>query len=275
MDLKNLPDKEEFQFKEKAFLMEVYEQFSHTSKIWYYVLAAIIVLSIPGGLLLKGQLASYYISKLPVITVNPNAIHPQDLKTAGVDFFPVGSSGLYSVYARVFNPNADLSARTFGYEFVFKNQSGTVLKKISGNDFLLRGASKFVVVPAVELSEKPTAVDFSMSKPAWTRAVTDFKPEFDILQKQWGDDSGKFMVSALVKNANSFSVKKVMVPVVVFAEDNKTVLAVNQTVLDDLQPFESRYFRVSWPSASTELFSAGIGQIEIGTEVNPLDPTFR
>ncbi len=275
MDLKNLPDKEQLQFKEKAFLMDVHEQFSHTSKIWYYVLAAIIILSIPGVLILKGQLASHYIRNLPILDINPNAIHPQDLKTAGMDFFPVGSTGFYSVYARVFNPNADVSARAFYYEFVFKNQSGSVLKKISGDDFLLRGASKFIVVPAVELSEKPTAVDFSMSDPRWTRAVADFKPQFDILQKQWGDSDGKFFVSALVKNQNSFSVKKVSVPVVVFAEDNKTVLAVNQTVLDDVQPFESRYFLVSWPSDKQGLFPAAIGQIEVGTEINPLGATFR
>ncbi|OGE79108.1 MAG: hypothetical protein A2751_05705 [Candidatus Doudnabacteria bacterium RIFCSPHIGHO2_01_FULL_46_14] len=275
INIPKLPEKEDFQFKEKAFLMDLYQQFQSTSKIWYYVLIAVIILSIPAGIILRKQLARSFIANLPIIPVSSNPVHPQDLKIAGRDFFPVGTSDFFSVYARVFNPNADLSARSFDYEFVFKNKNGVVLNTVSGSSFLLRGASKFIVVPAVALAETPIEALFTIKDVKWTRAVTDFKPQFDILQKQSGDSDGKFFVEALVKNSNSFSVKRVTVPVVVFASDNKTVLAVNQTVLDDLQPFESRYSKVFWPVPRSELFPSAVGQIEVMADVNPLDPGWR
>lgn len=274
-NLKDLPNKEELEFKEKAFLIDVYDLVRQTSKKWFYALAVAVVLSIPFGIVFHRQMTAFFIERLPRLQVNSNVLDPKDLRAVQVNFLPVGRSGLFSVYAHVANPNADLSARSFQYEFTFKNQSGAILKTIAGSDFLLRGASRFVVVPAVELSEDPATVEFAVKKANWTGAPIDFKPQFDILQREWGDSDGKFFVEAIVKNPHSFSIKKVQVPIMIFGSDNKTVLAVNKTVLDDIKPFESRYFRVFWPVPGQELFSPAALQVEILAEVNPLDPDLR
>jgi len=270
----NLPPKEELEFKEKAFLLEAREQFRQTSKKWYYALLTAVILSIPLGFILRRQIASYIISRYQPPVVNQNLYHALDLKTAEVDFIPV-SPGLFSAYAHVFNPNADLSARSFDYEFSFKNQNGQVYKTAQGQSFLLPGASRFVIVPAVAVAETPTEINFTAANPRWTRAALPANPEFTVLQPRWGDSDGKFFVEALVKNPYSFIVSKVNVSVVIFDRGNREVLGANHTVLDDLEPLETRYFRVLWPRPQAELFTQSLGQIQIRAEINPLDPQFN
>lgn len=275
INIPKIPPKADLEFKEKAFLVEAAGQFRQTSRIWFYALLAVAVLAIPGGIILKKHLAARFIAGLPALEVAQNAPRAAALAIAAVNFLPVGESGIFSAYAHVFNPNAELAARSFQYQFQFKGPSGAVLHTVSGRDFLARGASKFIVVPRITFAEPPQSATLVISDTQWTRSSGEALPQFDILQKQWGGSDGKFFVEAVVKNPNSFTVKRAFVPVVVFDGAGKNVLAVNQTVLDDIQPFESRYFRVFWPIPESGLFPSGFGQIEARAEINPFDAAFR
>ncbi|OGE76201.1 MAG: hypothetical protein A3C85_02180 [Candidatus Doudnabacteria bacterium RIFCSPHIGHO2_02_FULL_48_21] len=273
-NLSNLPNKEDLEYKEKTFLIDVRDQFHQTSKKWYWGLLATIIISLPLGFLLRRQLASFIIGRQEPIPVNENLYHASDLKAAEVDFIFV-NPGLVSAYAHVSNPNADLSARSFSYEFVFKNSSGSVMKTIRGESFLLPGASRYVILPAVTVAENPSTINFSMSNPRWTRAMIPDNPEFTILQPKWGDADSKFFVEGLVKNPYSFVVKKLNLSAVIFDQANRTPLAVNHTVLDDLAPLESRYFRLFWPKSQSDLFGQVMGQVQLKAEINPLNAEFE
>lgn len=266
-----LPDKEEFAFREKSFLYETYEDLKTTPKGWFIVLLVVLVLGVPLYVLLLGRFTDRLISDYQPPVVE-GGIMAKPLAAGQAMVLPV-TSGVYSALAQVSNPNADLLVRDFAYEFVFKNRAGEVIKTAAGESFLAQGASRFVILPSVTLSETPVRADLALGKARFSQSIPDFVPEFDILQQNSGDtDQGNFFVEGLVKNSYSYSVKKLNVQVLVFDTANRRVLAVNGTALTDVKPYESRYFRVIWPVPESSLFDQGIGQISITADVNPLDP---
>ena len=135
-----------------------------------------------------------------------------------------------------------------------------------------QGGSRFVLQPAVTLSAAPQSVSISITNTRFTTVIPELLPKFEILQQKSGNsEEGKFFVEAVVKNPYSFSVRKINVQVLVFDQANRNILAVNQSVLSDLLPLESRYFQVMWPVAQSALFTAKTGQIQVIAEVNPAD----
>ena len=268
-----LPSRQELEFKEKTLLIEILDQFRTTHKLWYLLLVGAVIAAYPVSSYLTARLRAVFIARQPLLSVVENPQRPTDLVVASADFLRV-SPGVFSAYANIANPNSDWSVWSFDYKFVFRSASGGPLHTIRGQSFLLPGSSRFVIEPAVPLSETPASVEIQVTSPRWTNRANEFLPEFAVLQKRWGDTADKFFVEGVVKNPYSFLVKKVAVEVIIFDETNKQVLAVSRTVVDDLKSFEERYFRMLWPVSQSQLLPKTFGQIQVSAAVNPLEPGF-
>lgn len=269
IQIPKLPPSDELEYKEKQFLLSIYEQLHIASKVPFYVLAALIILAYPISFVLQGQLAKYFINRYHPPLVNTDPYHPKPFSVLHAVILPVGAK-TYSVYAQIVNPNPEVSARDFQYEFVLRDKKNQVLKKIQHQNFLLAGDSKFIFVPEISLESIPENVAVSFSKIRWTRATPALEIKFEVLQKGSGQDlDGNFFVDGVVRNTLQFGFRKVTVPIMIFDRANTDLVAVNSTELDDLDPLESRYFRVIWPKTFVNF-----GQIQILPEVNPLQPGF-
>ena len=272
INIPKIPEKEELEYKEKEFLLSIYEQWQVMPRGWIYVLLAVIVLSIPGYFLLKKQFSDYFISSYepPVITqtVSYQGQEPRVLK---IKALPV-ADGMFSAYAQIVNPNPDVGSQKVPYTFEFLDAGGAVLKKVPGQSYLLPNESKFLLLPTATLAKTPAEVKLVFDKITWSRARAKFDPELEILQKKSGlDDQGHFFVEGLLKNSLGFSIKRVEIGATIFDKINRNVIAINSTVINDLRPFESRYFRLSWPVSGRDLFgSSGFGQIGVTPSVNVL-----
>ena len=261
-----LPRGEDLQYKEKEFLLSVYEQFQRSSKKLFYILGGMILLVIPVGFLAQTYLAEYWINSYQPPVVNLHPYTPAEIQILDVRVLPV-VSGTYSAYAQIVNPNPDISVRSFQYEFVFKDGQGRKIKSAEGQDYLPAQESKFLILPSVRVSDALSA-ELIIKEVAWTKQTSESRVAFEVLQKKSGQTpENNFFVEGIVKNSSSFGLKNVAVPVIVFDSSNQNVLAVNSTVLSDLKPFENRYFRVLWP-----VVSANIGEIRVTPGFNPLDP---
>lgn len=261
-----MPHGEDLQYKEKELLLSVYEQFQRSSKRWFYILAGALLLAVPVGFLSQMYLAEYLINSYEPPVVNLHPYTPAKIQVQDVRVLPVERE-IYSAYARIINPNPDISVRSFQYEFVFEDAQGRKITSVAGEDYLPAHESKFLILPTVRVSNVASA-ELIIKEVGWTKRAAESLVVFEVLQKKFGQTTeGNFFVEGIIKNPSSFGLKNVTVPIVVFDSSNQNILAVNSTVLSDLKPFESRYFRVIWPVVFT-----GIGEIRVTPGFNPLDP---
>lgn len=265
-----IPPKEELEYKEKEFMLSVYENFQKSSKIWLWALLGILILAFPAKIFLEKGLAASFISKIKIPQVNLTPYTARDLEVAQEDFIPL-ESGLFSAYFQVLNPNPDISARRFAYEFHMYDASGREIKKISGESFLSAGLSKFVVIPSIATATLPSSVRTAVSKVKWTKFVPPIDPDLEILQKNSGATlEGGFFTEALVRNPNAYLIKRVNITVLLFDRPNNKIIAVNATTLNDLGSQESRYFRVVWPKQFSQ-----VGDTQVISEVNSFEDNFE
>lgn len=266
-EIPKLPEKEELEYKEKAFLLALYEEFRGSSKALLYTAVVLIFLAVPlkFGLeyLLEKSLQAAYRAPL----VNTALYTPQNLEVVMARILVLDDKRA-SVIAQVVNPNPEISAYSLTYEFVLKSEQGREVGKISGENYISARESKFILEPLVVTAEpQAAAIELKLSDIRWTiKKPEDLKLE--VLQKNIGQTlEGNFFAEGLVKNLQGFGLKKVQVQAVVFDASNQNMIAANETVLTELLPFESRYFRMIWPKNYQN-----IGQVHLAASVNLLDP---
>ena len=253
-----IPPKEELEFKEKEFMLSVYENFGKSKKIWFWILLAALVAWIPGQILLEKNLTSSFIAKISVPRVILNPYIARDLEIIQSEIIPV-KSGIYSAYLQVLNPNPEISARNFSYELSMFASGGEILKKVSGESFILAGQSKFIVFPNISSDAPPASVKANLKNIKWTKYAPPINPVLEVLQVKSGVAAeGNFFVESLVRNPESYLIKRVELAVLLFDKQNKNIIAVNSTKFNDLTPGASRYFRVLWPNKFSDFGNAEI-----------------
>lgn len=253
-----LPQEPDLNFRFKQFLITLSEQLQNTSKVWYFILVLLIVVSVPAGFLIRSYAAKKFISGyVPPQVVNPVA-GAKSIDVLKTEVLETGKEGVYSAYAQVRNPNAEFSAREFTYRFDGQTER---------QSYLLAGESRFLILPSFPAAARPASIGLVIDKVRWT-ANTGTEVKFEVLQKQSGVTAeGNFFVEGLVKNLQAWRLRKVAVDILVFDRQNQKIIAVNATEMTDLEAYESRYFRLLWPDTVP-----GYGQISVIPAVNPLEP---
>ncbi len=267
IQIPKLPEKEELQYREKEFLLNLYEAFEGFSKKWLIFLLIVIIVAFPLSIFLKSILANLFINSYTPPVVNEQQYIPQDLQILKTDFLVV-SSGVFSAYAQLLNPNPDLSIRKFTYRFIFRGSDNATIDEVAGESFMLGGESKFLLAPLVELKSVPSSVDLVIDSTRWTAWIPAVFVELEVLQKNTGrTPEGQFFVEGLIQNRQGFIVKKVEIELIAFDSSNQNIAGINSTAISDLKPFESRYFRAIWPVGLS-----GLGGVEVIPRINPFVP---
>ena len=263
-----LPPSDELEYKEKAFFVSVHDQVEKLSKTWIYVLLGVIVLSWPVEFGLKKVFTKILISSIPTPIAVQQNLTPQDLQILKVKMIPV-TAGVISAVAQVLNPNPQISVLQLDYSFVFKDSSGIIIKRALAQSYFYPTESKFLALPAVNIDIIPASIDLTFDKIKWSGREPKTKVNLQVFQQKTGETpEGKFYLEALVKNLEGFVIKRVEVSELVFDKRNRDVVAINSTILTDLKPQESRYFRSEWPISKKSLFPYGFGSIQIIPSVN-------
>lgn len=263
-----LPPQEELKYKEKEFFQSLYEQVQSSSRLWFWLLLLVLLLAWPLSYFLVGQMTTALISKNPHLLLHEHPYVAEDLKVVRTEILPV-ARGIFSLVAQIVNPNATIAARRIAYHFVVRDPSGRELARQAGESYLLAGQSKFIIAPRLEIaSGSPDQVLFQTDAVNWTILTPRTDLSLAILQQNAGlTPEGNFFVEGLIKNESGFGIRAVDVQALVFDRLSERLLAVNATRRDDLQPQESRYFRMLWPGKIENY-----GQIQISALVNLLDP---
>lgn len=262
-----LPEKEELEYKEQQFLLTLFEQYQESSKIWFVILLGLLILAVPLKILLQETLLRSFLAGYQPPPVNQTPYTPMDLRLIKTQTISVASKR-YQALAQIVNPNLEISARDFWYVFIFQDADGKELKRLSGQNYVLAGESKYIIIPDIELAGPPTTTNFLFQQAEWTRRIPPYEVKLEVVQQGFGTTAeGRFFVEGLVKNLQDWQIKKVEVKALVWDRSLANIIAVNGTVLNDLKTYESRYFRLLWPKNFSN-----VGRVQVIPSVNLFDP---
>ncbi len=207
------------------------------------VFIAVIYLAVFAGV---GIGAYFLFRPTPVPVVIPPTIYPMDIIWSQA--FSAGPS-LYSVAAKIKNPNTNFGASNFSYTFYFYDANGALLTTSAGESFIWPGESKYIVLGGINLLKNPAKTQLQLGEPIW-REVKDFKgivlalSNINYGKGQSGSDKF-FEINFSANNDTPYNLAKVSVSSVVFDENNSPIAAAS-TLLEDLKSKENRSANISW-----------------------------
>lgn len=158
-------------------------------------------------------------------------------------------ANLYSVAAKVRNPNTNFGASQFDYNFYLYDANNVLIKTLRGESFIWPGESKHIIQGGVNLPKVPLKTIFEINNPAW-HEVPDFKGVSLTLENvkygKGAPGSGKFFVVDFTSNNGTpFDLKKVYVSAIVFNKEGLPIAA-GSTILENLKSRERRPFGIPW-----------------------------
>ena len=170
------------------------------------------------------------------------------------EFFKISDGNIYDAVAYIKNSNTEYGASSVMYEFDFLGEGGEVLRKVSGETFILPGESKYIVESAVEMSavsdfSNVKNMNFNMKKINWQR-LAPFSPanlNIDNTDFSREDDVSDNRFSGVVNNTSPYNLKNVEVHAVLY-KSGKPVAA-GRTNMQDLLRGTARAFQIVWPYA--------------------------
>jgi len=170
------------------------------------------------------------------------------------EFFKIGGRNIYDAVAYIKNSNTEYGASSIVYEFDFLGKGGEVLRKVSGETFILPNESKYIIESGIEMptipeSSSAQSMNFSIREVNWQRLAafspaslnidnTDFKREDSVPANRF---------SGVVNNTSSYNLKNVEVHVVLYKLDKP--VAAGRTDMQDLLRGTARAFQIMWPYA--------------------------
>lgn len=164
----------------------------------------------------------------------------------------VAGSELYSVGAKIRNPNTDFGASSFSYTFYLYDENGAPLTALAGESFIWPGESKYVILGGVNLTKAPVKILFQLGEPAW-REVKNFSGiDLTLGNINYGKGkagSGKFFsIDFTAGNDTPYDLGKVYVSAIVL-DKGELPIAAASTLLENLKSKERRPFSIQWFSS--------------------------
>ena len=158
-------------------------------------------------------------------------------------------SGLYSVGAKVRNPNANFGASSFNYTFYLYDENGMLLASPTGASFIWPGESKYIILGGINLTKTPVKTLLQLSEPTW-REVKNFSGvDLTLGNINYGKGetgSGKFFsIDFTASNNTPYDLDKVYVLAIVLDKDELPIAAAS-TLLENLKSKERRPFSIPW-----------------------------
>ncbi|MDO8466954.1 MAG: hypothetical protein Q7S83_02315 [bacterium] len=168
-----------------------------------------------------------------------------------LEYFGVGDNT--TAILTLSNPNLEYGAQSFIYTINFNGAGGTRLFSITKDSFIYPAeAQKIIIEPNLKFNYRSIVgqPEIVISAVNW-KSLTDFsEPQFQTRQIKTVVSGSTATVSGILVNREASSFPKASVGVLVFQQifdgENRLVGA-SKTVLQTLQPFEERAFKIIVP----------------------------
>ena len=179
----------------------------------------------------------------------------------------VTGSDLYSVAARIRNPNTNFGASNFSYTFYLYDANGVLLTTSAGESYIWPGESKYIILEGINLTKTPVKTLLQIDEPTW-REVKNFSGvDLTLGNINYGKGktgSGKFFsVDFTASNNTPYDLDKVYVSAIVLDKDELPI-AVASTFLENLKSKERRPSSIPWFS----LFPGTPNRVDLSISTN-------
>ena len=164
----------------------------------------------------------------------------------------VAGPDLYSIAARIRNPNTNFGASNFSYTFYLYDDNGVLLTTSAGESFIWPGESKYIILGGVNLTKAPVKTLLQLGELAW-REVKNFSGiDLTLGNINYGKGkagSGKFFsVDFTASNNTPYDLGKVYISVIVLDKGGLPIAAAS-TLLENLKSKERQPVSIPWFSS--------------------------
>jgi hypothetical protein len=237
---------------------------------WQRITIIVVIIGIIPGFFIA-KYGSYFAAKAYykkyAVTARPSFSNPQAAQSSAVSVLAIGG-GEYAAYAKITNPNFELSSPGGQYEMTFVNAKNEQVATTSGTFFLLPGQSKYVVASRIKSSEKITSGKITLSGVSWQK-----RDDAPTIKLRSTDPHGEnqtnpqaYVVSGEVANDSPYTLKRVRI-ILLLHDSSDRIVAVSSRDEFDVTPRSRRAYQQTWPG----VFSSQVSRIEVQAETNTLD----
>jgi hypothetical protein len=175
-----------------------------------------------------------------------------------------------SILAEIRNFNTDHGLPQFTYDLVFYDAAGAGIMTVTKESFIYPGEIKYLVDQAIQVPEgvaRATITVKDVTPLSWKTKDEFFQPDVQTRNIQFEEQAEKreLYVSGLVVNNTNTPLTRVTVNVIaanLFGLES----GFSQTLLENLRPFEERFFRVVIPDINFSNFKQGATKIYLSIE---------
>jgi len=184
-----------------------------------------------------------------------------DLAPSETLIIPAGQDR-YDVALKVTNPNAEWGASPLEYTVTLLSADGTAINTSRRiQSFLLPGAATYLTAFNILSVTPPASARLDVTFATWQKVQNYTAPTFDVATVSYEvlDEPGQFArLKGKVTNQTTFTFDNVQV-VVLLRDAAGTVVGLNRSEIDTLQPGEGRDFVVTFPNEVPEIVTTSIG----------------
>ncbi|PIT92685.1 MAG: hypothetical protein COU08_01675 [Candidatus Harrisonbacteria bacterium CG10_big_fil_rev_8_21_14_0_10_42_17] len=161
-------------------------------------------------------------------------------------------NGLYNTLIEIRNVNTRFGLPRFSYRVDFFDAAGVIQGSFTRETFIYPGEIKYIVETALPFDKALVRGEVSLM-PAdlltWEPEERFFSPKATVRNIQYQENSatGELAITGLVVNESGRTLGRVTVNAILVNEF-KLQRGYSKTLIEDLQPFEERFFRIVVPA---------------------------
>lgn len=245
---------------------DAFNTFSRWQKI---VLSIVLIGFIPVTLLTR--YGTEYLVYTQNFGATVKAIVPEAVKSevtlSEVSLIPYDESSV-AAYVKIGNESLSVALGETDYIFKLFGAGGENVGISRGKVFLLPGQEKYVIASRVNTSGTAVRGEFELVTPKWQKRINVPKVELSFIQpKAYNQiDPVQFVVETGFTNKSPYHLKSTKTVVVVF-DNNKNVIAVTERSEFDVEPSQTRVFKLIWPSSVAK----NVASVLVLPDTNVLD----
>lgn len=169
-------------------------------------------------------------------------VQVSDVWIIGVD------SNHISILAKIENPNQNVAAKNFNYEFSVKDENGQVKNTILGSDFIFAGEIKYIL--KANISAKFFLSDYgelTIRNPKWVSGQDFLKPQLNIQNTDVSISDSKIKLTGIVVNSDNLKISSIKIISIFYTNNSFRPLGASETEISNLTPGSSNPFVIYHP----------------------------
>lgn len=175
----------------------------------------------------------------------PQRLQPIELVQGVKIFYP--ASGRISLLAKIQNPNTEIAAKDFDYQFKVYDNQNKLLGAISGRSFIYSGEIKYLAEFLEEGNFKnANRAELLIENPNWVPATEFPRPLLSVLNQQVEVYNGELRLRGKIINNDTIPFPKTII-LAIFSNQLGAVVGVSRTEIENFLAGENRSFTIMHP----------------------------